>query len=387
MYAINIFGDGRLDIVSAFAISGLTIGVAGGALYLCVRKIAETRGEQASQKITKIKTDKTDKNDKIEKTEKTVKMQVRKSADIIKEIIKISLPIMLSSTILSLAGMIDSFMMKRRLIDIGWTYEAAKETFGDYTGIAVPFFSLPNTLVVPFAVSIIPVIAAAFASKNTNSIKSTIESTFRVASIVATPCAFGIASMSKPILNLIFEKQASAVESTAPLLSVLAFAVVFVSMMTVTNSMLQAQRQEMRTIISMSCGMIVKVVSSYILIGIPAVNRFGTPISTCLCYLTIMSMNFYFLAKHTKVVPPIQRTFMKPFIASAIMSFCTILSYILLNNILKGSKIAVIAALVIAVTIYAVLILAFKTLTRDDVLLLPKGTKIYEAMKKKKLIN
>ena len=137
----------------------------------------------------------------------------------------------------------------------------------------------------------------------------------------------------------------------------------------------------------MSLGMLVKIIASYIFIGIPAINKFGTPISTCLCYLTIMCMNFYFLAKYTKVVPPIKKTFVKPFMASAIMAICTILSYKLFNNLLNGSRIAVIGALIIAVVVYFIFIIIFKTLTRDDVLLLPKGAKLYEAMKSKKLID
>jgi stage V sporulation protein B len=175
--------------------------------------------------------------------------------------------------------------------------------------------------------------------------------------------------------------------SAAPMLSILGIGVVFVSMMTITNSMLQGQKQENKTVISMACGMLVKIIVSYILIGIPEINKFGTPIGTCFCYLTIMCMNFYFLAKYTNIIPPIKKTFIKPFMASAIMAICTIVSYILFDNILNGSRIAVILALIIAVTVYFIFILVFKTLTKDDVLLLPKGLKLYEAMKKRKLID
>lgn len=371
IYAYKVYGPERLDIVAAFAISGLTVGVIGGSLFLFIKKLL-TKNECP---------------DTYESYD--IMMPVRKSRDIIREIIKISLPIILSSSLVSLSSVIDSAIMKRRLMDIGWLYETAKEAYGDYTALAVPFFGLPTTLIAPLGVTIIPVIAAAFAEKNTSLIKSTVESTFKVTSIISMPCAFGIACMSKPILNLvsIITGRPEAVESTAPLLSVLAVAVLFVSMVHVTNSMLQSQGQEFKTIISMACGMLVKIVSSYILIGIPSVNRFGTPIGTCLCYLTIMAINFYFLTKYTKVIPYVGRTFMKPFIASSVMSICTILSYLLFNYILGGSHISTLIAIIIAVAVYVILVLALKTLTREDILLLPKGAKIYEAMKKRRLID
>lgn len=372
MYALDRYGTERLDIVAAYAIGGLTVGVALGTFYLFLRRLLLSRAEH---------------NIKVSDKMNAFKKSARKNGEIMKEIITISLPIMFSSLIVSMAGAIDSSMMKWRLEGIGWTNEAANEAFGDYFGMAVPFFSLPNTLVVPLAVSIISVIAAAFAENNKKLIKSTVESTFRVALIITMPCAFGIACMSKPILNLIYSKYPEAVQTTAPLLSILAIAVVFVSMMTITNSMLQAQGQEKKTIISMACGMLVKIISSYILIGIPEINRYGTPISTCLCYFTIMALNFYFLVKYTGIVPPLRRTFIKPFMSSSIMAICTILVYILMNNILGGSRIAIIPAVATAVLIYIILTLLSKTLTREDVLLLPKGTKIYDAMKKKNLVD
>jgi len=372
IYAINTFGEERLDIAAAFAISGLTVGSIVGVLYLYVKKFLTKRQEQKLHE---------------NRSEQPFNLEARKSGEILKEIITISLPIMFTSSIASLASLIDSFMMTRRLIDIGWVSKTAIGAYGQYSGLAVPFFNLPNTLVVAFAVSIIPAISRSYSEKNIQSVKFTIESTFRMVSIVAMPCAFGLACMSKPILLLIYPERVSEVVSTAPLLSILGVGVVFVSMMTITNNMLIAQRQERKTIFSMICGILVKTISSYILIGIPSVNRYGTPIGTCLCYLTIMSLNFYFLAKYTKVIPSIRQTFIKPFMASAVMAICTISSYMLFNKILNGSRIAVAAALVIAITVYGILILLFKTLTHEDVLLLPKGPKIYEAMKKRKLID
>ena len=369
VYAVNKYGAERLDIVAAFAIGGLTVGVAAGVLYLFIKKLLSGLAEKELN------------------TGLPPHIRVRKNGEILREIIFMSLPMMFSASIVSMAGMIDSFIMKRRLMDIGWTNESAIEAFGDYTGMAFPFFSLPNTLVVPLGVSIISVIAAAFDEKNIKLIKSTVESTFRVALIIAMPCALGLASMSKPLLNLVYSESPDAVNSTAPLLSVLAVAVVFVCMMTVTTQMLNAQRQERKPIISMACGMLVKIISGYILIGIPEINKFGTPISTVLCYAAIMCMNFYFLAKNTGIVPPIKRTFIKPFIAGSVMSVCTISVYIILNNLLDGSRIAALIALIFAVLIYIILILVLKTLTREDIMLLPKGAKLYDAMKKKRLID
>jgi stage V sporulation protein B len=367
-FAVNTLEISEDKHISAFAVSGLTIGVMAGALFLTVMKLI---------------------NDRV-KTENTVQnappLKVRSDKQIIREILKISLPITLSSSLISLSSFIDTFTMPRRLIGIGYTQDAAAGALGNYTTMAVSFFNFPNAIIMAFAVSIIPVIAEAFKKNDKKTLDSTSESTFRIVSMIAMPCAFGISCMSNPILNLLFDDK-EAVAGTAPLLSVLAIGIVFVAMVSVTNTMLQAQGFENKPIISMACGAAVKLIVSYVLLGIPAVNRFGTPIGTCFGYFTIMGINFYFLKKHANIVPPVRKTFLKPFISSAVMSVCTILSYTLLERALNGSVLAVFAALVIAVGVYILLTLAFKTLTKYDVLLLPKGAKIYEAMKKKNLID
>jgi stage V sporulation protein B len=363
LYAINKGYDA--PIIAAYAVSGLTVGAAVGAGFLIVTKKLIKSGEDISSKTG---------------------VAVRNTPEIVSEIIKISLPITLSSSLISLSGVIDTFVMTRRLVDIGYTYEAAAGAYGSYTTMAVSFFNFPNSLIVPFSVSIIPVIATAYANKNTEIIRTTAESAFRMVSIIAMPSAFGIAAMSRPILNLVFN-DSGAVSRTAPLLSVLAAAIVFVSMVSVTNSMLQAQNQENKTIISMACGAAVKLTGSYMLTGIPAIGRFGTPISTCLCYLAIMSLNFFFLAKSdgANVIPAIKNTFIKPFISSSVTGFSAILIY-RLARIAVSDKIAAAGAILLAVVIYVLMIFGLKTLTREDVLGLPKGAKIYASLKKFNLI-
>jgi len=262
----------ELYIVAAFAVSGITVGVIAGFIFLTVTKFISDRRENKIRKL-----------EATQKQKAKFKAARRSNRAILREIIMIALPITLSASLIRLSGVIDTLIMPRRLIDAGYTSEAARTAFGDYSVQAMSIFNFPNVLIIPFSVSIIPVLSQHFANKNKAAIKSTVESTFRVISIISMPCAFGIAVMSMPILNLIFTNR-EAVLATAPLLSVLALAVVFVSISAVTNSMLQAQGQERKTVISTGCGILVKLVSSYILVGIPEIGRFGIPIGTFLCY-------------------------------------------------------------------------------------------------------
>lgn len=345
--------------VAAFAISGLTIGVAIGALYLFL-----------TDTLTRLKSK--------EKLVNAPGQKTPKRFAIAKEVFRIAIPITLSSSLLSLSSLIDTFIMGGRLQYIGYTEEQANIIYANYSTMAISIFNFPNALVVPFAISIIPVIAAAFYQKKAETVRTTIESTFRMVFIIAMPCSMGVAAMSQPVLNLLFNDKV-AVADTAPLLSVLAIAIVFVAMVSVTNSMLQAQKMESKTLLSMACGGTLKLVTSYVLIGIPQIGRFGTPIGTCVCYLTIVLMNFYFLSKHMKVLPALKNTFVKPFIAAALCAFMAILSYKLLSLYIRDG-LATLIALAVAVIVYVFMLFIQKTLLKEDVLLLPKGERIYKVL-------
>jgi len=209
-------------------------------------------------------------------------------------------------------------------------------------------------------------------------------STLKLASIIAIPCALGMSVLSEPILKLIFA--AESAEMAAPLLSVLSLSIFFIGMLSMTNAVLQSHKQERKPVISLVCGSVVKLISSYVLIGIPGVEMFGAPIGTFLCYLTIVAMNFYFMAKYVGVSPKITVVFVKPFIASAICSVAAVLSYRLFDMVI-GGRTATLAAVMVAVIVYAAVLLVIRGITREDLTLLPKGEKIARIMEKLHLVK
>ena len=116
-----------------------------------------------------------------------------------------------------------------------------------------------------------------------------LDSSFRITAIIALPCALGMAAIPRYILSSLFTQ--TSAERMAPLLSVLAIAVFFIGLLATTNCALQAAGKERLPIISMLAGAAIKLAASWILIGIPAVGIYGTPISTVLCYAVAAGLN------------------------------------------------------------------------------------------------
>ena len=353
---------------AAFTVLGLTVGAALGMVFLVISKMI-FKESKYNEEFVQLSDD--------EQITEPVKV-------ILKRLVIIAIPITLSASLLSLANFIDAIIVQSRLQAAGMTQLEATTVFGNYTTLAVPMFNLPPALIYPISYSIIPMIRATMVAGDKVRAKLIMESSLRVAVLIAVPSALGLSALSKPILNLFYTSK--SVEMAAPLLSILALSVFFLCILSVTNAILQACGHERKPIISMVVGAVVKLVSSYILIGIPGVGIYGTPISTFLCYLTVTSINFYFVAKYVGIIPKVRSVFVRPFAAAVLCMITAVGAYALFEKLHPG-RLATLAAIAIAVAVYAVLIFVFKAISKEDVLLLPKGKKICSVLQKLKLIK
>lgn len=357
-----------LPVVAAFALLGLTIGVVVGTLYIVIHRLLFKSEEYDAEFVA-------DDN-----------APVRKMIQIIGALFAIAIPISISSSVMSVADAVDSIVIQRTLQEVSYTAKEATAMFGNYSTLAVSLYNLPPVLIYPISCAIVPYISSALAENDKEKARGVMTSSLKIASLIAIPAALGLSVLSKPILGLLFS-DAKSVAKAAPLLSVLAIAVFFVGMLSVTNAILQANRYERMPIISMVSGAVVKVSASYIFMRFilpDGYEMFGAPIGTVLCYMTIAMLNFIFIAKKIGLVPNFTEVFIKPFFAAVPCSLMAMLTYVLLQGV--HEKIATLAAIMVAVLVYGVAVLLLKAITKEEVLMIPKGKKIYGLLHKLKLM-
>ena len=356
------------DIISsaAFATLGITIGVGLSMLYLLVSKLLSGRNKSMSDGDG----------------------YLQGRGEIVRSLIKIAVPITLSSVVISLTRVIDLVMILRRLQAIGYTEDAANAIYGSYSTLAVSMFNLPASFVTPIALSLVPILTAAIDTRNEKKEKGTLNASLRLCGIITIPASLGLSMFSRPILELVFSGEESAINTAAPLLSVLALSVFFSCVMTVTNAILQAYGKERKPIISMLLGACVKVIMSYILIGIPEINIYGAPISTLLCDITVSAVNMSYIKKVSNHMNGAMKLFSRSLVASALsIGICGAGYYIMLKNAtLESTASFTVAAIAIAAAIFVVFAFKLKAVNESDILLLPKGDKICLLLKKIKLM-
>ncbi len=351
--------------VSAFAIFGVTVGVAAGTVYLFFMKRRYLKKQRFHYP--------------------TPSHGERQQGSVLRRVFAISVPITLAASAMSLTGLIDVSTMMARLQSIGYSESEASALYGTYTMLAVPMYNLPVVLLTPISSAVIPLFSSMAASGNREEVRRLTGSAMRLVSLLVLPAALGMSAFSYPVLSLLYAESAARV--AAPLLSVLSAATFFLGLITVSNAVLQAHHMAGRTVISMTVGAAVKLVTSVLLVGNPSIGIYGVPLGTVLCYLTILLINTYFLAKHLGVYPDILHSVIRPCAAALpAVLFVRLLVYPLLADWIYP-KFATLLAIVLTAALYFVGLFLFRVLRKEDILLLPRGEKIYNFFVKKHLVK
>lgn len=366
--------------VAGFVISGVTIGVIAATVYVIIFKRMFSSAKTEAESLD---------------------MPVRSVKDLLYELVVISIPISLASSIMGLTNVVDTMLVVSRLkatATVGITDPAliqaaeavAKKSYGTY---AMPqtLFNMPTTLIYPFAISALPALSKYYSTGEKQKAGKLMESTFRMASIVALPCALGMSAMARPILSLLYPTNpvtdtVTNIDLATPCLMILGLSVFFLGMISVTNSVLQAYHCQNHTIISTVCGIIVKCISTYILLGIKNVGLTGAAVGTALCYLTILILNMFFVATKVGYFPSIRRTFLKPFVSAVICVIPCLAVYMLSCDIL-GTKLATVASIGVAALVYLFALLILRGISEEDLGMLPKSEKIIKILRKARLIS
>ncbi len=351
-------------VIAAYAITGLTVSVAVSMLFLIVtRMLWRPREEQIS--VT----------------------ETERNGTILRRLVAIAVPVTISALVMSLTQLIDTMLIVNRLGAAGFISEIAEEMYGNYTTLVIPLFNLPPALISPISMALVPLLTLAIKRGDRARMRETVDSALRLTVLVALPCAIGLSVFSRQILELLFPGKTESINMAAPLLSLLALSVLFVGLLNVTNAILQAYGHERKPIYSMLAGSAVKLIVSYILIGLPSVNLYGAPAGTFLCHMTVTAVNFFFIAKYTGDLSGVRRIFLKPLIAALGSVGGALGIYLLLARTVGQSRLLTVAAILAAVLLYLLLVLLMRAVSEKDIHMLPAGEKIAGLLKRMKLLK
>jgi len=249
----------------------------------------------------------------------------------------------------------------------------SRTLYGNYGG-ALNIYNLPTSLMAAVTASVIPAVSAAQARRDRRGAAKITGSALRITALLAFPMGMGLFVLGKPIMALLFPSLTG--ELAGPLLSTLGLATVFVCLMLVCNSVLQAHGFVNLPVLVMVLGGGLKILANYNVVAMPNVGIYGAPVGNILCFSLCLILDLLIISRVIPGRPSYLPIFLKPFAASALMGAGAWAVYGLLFKVLGSNTIATLGSIAIAVVIYGVLVVALRCISREDLSLMPKGDKI-----------
>ncbi len=359
---------------SAGAILGVTLGTVVGCVYLMnvyVRK-RETRLSD-------------------ERTEAPGR--------VLRSLVTIAVPITIGSSVTNIVYLIDNGLILNQLQDsLGMTRDQAMTLYGNYSA-AGNLYNLPASLMIPFTASILPAVAAALSRHDRLGASRVMESAMRVGMLLAMPAGFGLTALSGPITAMLYPSYNN--ELCGGSLAWLGVASIFVCIMQLSNSMLQAHGIVNLPVLFAVVGGVIKLAVNYTLVGIESISVVGAAIGTLCCFAVVAGLDLFVIERILPTPPRLDRVFVKPLVASAVMAAAAWAVHGLLSRLLVlvpalqavdgaagaaalsrlGGAVATVGGIGVGVVVYAILLLALRAISKDDLALMPKGDKLAKLLR------
>ena len=344
-----------------YAAAGATFGASAGmiaamiVLYIMYYRFRHQRRENAAQSAV------------IEET----------TRDRFRELVEIVIPITIGSSIMPLMMTIDLAVIMRRLQATGWSLSMSKTLYGLISGYCDPLVNLPVIFIDAITISLIPAVTRAFTLKIKSDLDGNIMTGLKTMMIIAYPCAVGLIVLAGPILHLLYPTKPDEAEMAIHTLQILSLGIVTLSVMRTLSASLQGIGKMTLPVINLGIGAVIKIVATYVLVGIPSLNVNGAAIGTVIAYLTAALLNYRGLRKHADVDLDLGNIFIRPLWASLIMGAGAVGMYKLIFMLHPSNLIASGIAIIFAVIVYFVMVFLTGAVSREELALVPKGETLY----------
>ncbi len=279
------------------------------------------------------------------------------------KIMKLVVPIALGASIMPLLSIIDGTLVVWRLRDIGLVSTAAV-LFSYVSFYSSPIINISQVVFGALQVSLLPMIAKSFTQNNKN-IGHQINLGVVLSLALGLPMGLGIWGFSEQILLFLYPSKAEIAVDAASVLAILGLSIAFLSVYLATTSILQGINQYRRPVIHLAIGAVVKIVTAYVLIGIPSINIDGAAYSTLFAYAIAALLNL--IAVYRLFKP--SREMLKKSILTVGANILMIVSAKGLYFVLEGKlpmRLNLLVSIFIAVAVYGVCIYFGKIITKTD---------------------
>ncbi len=303
--------------------------------------------------------------------------------DIFKVLVLTIVPVILSTAVYNISGIIDQGIFKYLMLDVQHVDKSTVEVYwGIYVGKYKLLTNVPIAVASALSASTIPALTRARMEGDREEMRRKTDGAIRMVMFICIPSAFGLMALGEPILKLL---NWNTHEVAAKLFLIGGCAVILYGLSTLTNGILQGiDRMHIpvrNALISLAAHLVVLVA----LVQGLKLHIYGVVISYVFFALLMCILNGLAIRKHLDYHQEVIRTFLIPGVSSLIMALAVWLAYSPMEALI-GAKVATVFCIVAAVIIYGFFLLLLRGITEDELRAFPKGRVLVKMLKKVHLL-
>lgn len=322
-------------------------------------------------------------------TSNSVESPERKKSnkELLKTILGISIPITISSVISVISGVIDTATVSNciqiSLQNANMTKEALEQAAMSATGILSKvdtIVSFPLAINLAFSTALTPAISEALAKKDNKTASRRLSFSFFASLIIILPCGIGFLSLAEPILKMIYPTASDG----AGILMIASISMILTALSQTMTGGLYGVNKSKVPAIAAGLGAVTKFILNMILISNPNIGIYGASISSFIYQVIVFIICYRVLNGSVNMNIKFKTHIVKPVISVAGMGIIVYFGYNILSMFF-GNTISTLISILLGAISYCLLILFTKTLSKDDIMMIPYGTKIYSILLKLKI--
>ncbi len=289
------------------------------------------------------------------------------------------LPILISSTVYNISSVMDDAIFGNVMSYLGRSDEIVTQwgIFGEYHIL----FNIPVALANALSSSLIPSLTRAVAERNRRDTVTRVRYSIRFTMLIAIPSTVGLCALAEPICRMLFPGK--HVEMLIMLTRIGALAVVFYSLSTISNAILQGLGHLHVPLINALISLVVHVIALVLLL-MTGMGVYAVVLSNILFAFLMCFLNQLAIRKHVHFRQGVAKTYVLPAIASVVMGIVAFSIATGVQLVLPeaqkysrmGSILMTAPAVLAAVLVYFGMLLGMHAFTREDLDNMPMGGRL-----------
>lgn len=322
--------------------------------------------------------------------DRVIKRQLRRDqstewdsyGDISKVLMMTILPVILSSVVYNISSLLDNSLFGQ-YVEAAGELDTYKSIWGAFSGKYLVMVHVPVAIATSLASSVIPTLSKAMARRDRGAAMDSINQIVRFTMLIAIPSAVGLAVLAEPIMMVLFSGNN---QEAITMMVWGSSAVIFFSLSTVTNGVLQGIGHMKQPIINATISLALHVVLLVAMLWGFKMGIYGVVAANILFGASMCVLNALSIRKIMYFQQEIKKTFLLPLACSAVMGAAVWGLYQLIHIGTDSQLISMAISILVGVFVYFVLLLVLKCVDEVELSRMPFGRTLASFGKKLHLL-